>query len=634
MSDIPSPLQVTASTETGQIASVKLYGQELLDVARPCESELWVNGAPLKLRPHVDPNQPDVAPHLKGERYTDHFSGWGLVLSRVMGERKGLKHPCFGIQSLVRRELCDFTVPCPGPGGPVVEAPLFLDTMTLLGWNWNFWGEDTRMIFPSSHSSGPEDEWGHSGYENDAPEEAKKWLKNVWRRIYPGCMVIHGGLFYNAKTGHWLAITCRRPNVGYILNIENAGRGIGYDFTFHSEFQLGESVRMPEIRFYYGADEASMNSWLGDYVTHYMEETPDWVHKTLWSGGLAWTNLPTWSEQGDAWVAEAASGTFSGIKYSLVTDRPVDSGTTPYSYTPDALHGTLEEFKQMGLQLKEKGIPWLVWMSHSGLCPGNEEIDEDWFIRGVDGRTCASWGNIDSPGLTHINPGHPGYIEYTKKWMRFYIQECGAKGIFFDCLSWAFPPDYTPRPWMRRPGDTNLQAVRFMDEISAYLKELDPEAILLGEGSASDFPAHIFSVSTNPKRALDGLGPRDWLLQLNRFAPKKLVIDQGPNFAPASGMTMMLSGPSVEAKNRYLAQLLKEKGGRGVWTPLPGDLSLLESDKLLVVPLLKESKTYPAIALPSPWDSVKALTEVTDGSHIALQNGRFVDVPPGIYKLE
>lgn len=50
---------------SGQVRSVQLFGQELLDAQNPCVSELWVNGQPLKLRPHVDPNQP-AAPHLTG----------------------------------------------------------------------------------------------------------------------------------------------------------------------------------------------------------------------------------------------------------------------------------------------------------------------------------------------------------------------------------------------------------------------------------------------------------------------------------------------------------------------------------------------------------------------------------------
>ena len=125
-----------------------------------------------------------------------------------------------------------------------------MDTLGIFHLPWQFWGDDTRLLFPRSHSNGPTDEWGHCGYENDAPEVAKSFLKNVWRRIYPGVLVIHGGLFYNARNGNWLALTCRRPDLGYILNIENAGRGIGYDFTLRSKFEIGENLRLPEIKIY------------------------------------------------------------------------------------------------------------------------------------------------------------------------------------------------------------------------------------------------------------------------------------------------------------------------------------------------------------------------------------------------
>ncbi len=120
-------------------------------------------------------------------------TGWGLVLSRTMGERTYLKHRCYGITSLIRRELCDHTYVASGPGGPIVEAPLWVDTFSLLNWNWKFWGDDTRMLFPSSHTQGPSDEHGHIGYEHDTPEKAKAFLQNMWRRTYPGVMAIHGG---------------------------------------------------------------------------------------------------------------------------------------------------------------------------------------------------------------------------------------------------------------------------------------------------------------------------------------------------------------------------------------------------------------------------------------------------------
>lgn len=635
MNQNSKPFEIETDETTGQVRAARLYGRNLLDAEKPCESELWVNGLPLALRPHVDPNQPDK-PHLKGERFTDHFSGWSLVLSRVMGERAGLKHPCFGIQSLVRRELCDQTCPTPGPGGPVVEAPLWVDTFSLLNWNWNFWGEDTRMIFPSSHSSGPDDEWGHVGYEHDTTEECKRWMQNVWRRIYPGCLVIHGGLFYDAKSENWLAITCRRPQVGYILNIEEAGRGVSYDFTLHAQFGLGETLQLPEVKIYYGPDRESMMCWLGDYTSLYYQEPPEWVHKTMWGHGLSWDNQPTWTQQADFWEEKIESGECSGINYSLITNRPISSGTTPTSYEPDPNHGSKEEFKAMCRRLSDKDVPILIWMSHAGLLyRGGPEIDDDWFIRGVDGRVCGSWGGIDQGGLTHINPGHPGYIEYTKKWIHFYIKECGCKGIFFDCLSWAFPPDYAPRSFMRYPGDTNLMALRFMQEVYDCIKECDADAIMMGEGTSLDGPINIFSLNTNPKRAIDGLGPRDFFLQLNNYSPKRFVIDQGGLLFPASGKSQIVDALEWLEHNRYLTKLLKERGGRAAFVHLPNDLSII--DDLLFVAYggaHSGAQEYSDVRLPAPWDKISVLREEIRGTKYSLENDTWKNLPPGIYRME
>jgi hypothetical protein len=619
---------------TRRVASVTLYGEALLDPVAPCRSELFVNGLPLALRPHRDPNDPtrELA-HLKGERFVDHFCGWSLVLSRRMGERANLKHRCFGIQTQLRRELCDQTMPCPGPGGPTVEAPLYVDTFSILNWNWRFWGDDTRMVFASSHSSGPDDEAGHVGYEHGTPEACKRFLQNRHRRTYPGSMVIHGGLFHNAKTGHWIAITCRQPTVGYVLNIEDAGRGVGYDFTLHAPFGLGETLRLPEIKIYFGPDEASRLRWLADYAMAYYEEPPEWVHRTHWGPGLAWDNAPTWGEQAAAWERSLDDGLFSGISYCLVTNRPVKSGTTPLGYEPDPNHGTQAEFKAMCHRMADRGVPLLVWMSHSGLAyQGGDEVDDDWFIRGVDDRVTAAWGSIDGAELGCINPGHPGYIEYTKKWIRFYIGECRCKGIFFDCLSWVFPPDFRSRPWMRYPGDTNRMALRFMREAYRCIKDCDPDAILLGEGTTLEGPVNVFSVHTNPKRAVDGMGPRDFLLSLNPYGDKRFVIDQGPRWFPGSGMCKSDNRPAATAVNRYLTTLLRERGGRDAFTSLPGDLSVL--DDLLFVPSAGGKGEPTNVSLPVAHDAVVCLADVLGVRRIAKTDGVFRDVPPGVYRME
>jgi hypothetical protein len=250
----------------------------------------------------------------------------------------------------------------------------------------------------------------------------------------------------------------------------------------------------------------------------------------------------------------------------------------------------------------------------------------------VDGRVSASWGSVDQGGLTQINPGHPGYIEYTKKWIRFYIKECGAKGIFFDCLTWAFSPDFTPRSFMRFPGDTNLMAIRFMEEVYACIKECDPEAIMLGEGSSLDAPVNVLSINTNPKRGIDGFGPRDFLLQLNRWSPKRLVIDQGPALFPASGYCRQAGEISQRDEiHQYLTKLLRERGGRDAFTHLPGDLSVL--DDLLFVPIYEKPASR-EVSLPAPWKGVKALTNEITGQRIARKKGVFAGVLPGIYRMK
>ena len=634
---------VTCDDKTGRVRSVKLYGKELLEKEAPCKSELLVNGLPLKTRLYqpADAKAPlEQQARLKGERFIDHFAGWGLVVARSMGTRPGMKHPCFGIQYKIRREQADLTdLPCPGPGGPVIEAPLHVDSFTLLNWNWKFWGDDTRMLFHSAHSSGPYDEFGHVGYEHDTPEKCKQFMQNVWRRIYPGVMTIHGGVFYNAKTGHWLAITCRRPQVGYILNIESAGRGVAYDFTLHAPFNLGDALTMPEIKIHFGKTKEEMWSFMADYVTFYYRDAPEWLFKTLWGEGLAWNNKPTWTEQADYYERRLASGELSGIGYCLVTNRPVLSGTTPLGYEPDPNHGTIEEFKAMCRRITAQGAPLLIWLSHSGLMyRGGADIDDDWFIRGIDGRICAAWGNADNPEIAHPNPGHPGYIEYTKKWIRFYMQECGAKGFFLDCLGWAFPPDFTPRPFMRYPGDTNRMVIKFMEEIAACVKECDPEGVFFGEGTTFDAPVDLASVNFNPVRSVDGMGPRDFLLALNRYASKRIVLDQGAEFSAAAGYVSMLTGAGMEAKNRYMARLLQEQGGRRAFTPLPGDLAVLESANLLVVPALRghaSREKYPAFQLPAPWRKVKTLVDEVDGHKVARgRDGQFRDVPPGVYRMK
>ena len=626
-------LEFQIDPQNGFVESIKLYGTELLETGGGAD-EFRVNGHPFPLRLHPGGTH-ESGMRFRGEQWVDHLSGWSLTVNRHIGSRSYMRFPCTAVRYWIRRENADCgSLLNHGPGGPAIEAPFYADSIGVLNWNWRFWGENTRMIFSSSHSNGPCDEFGHIGHEHDTPEQCKRFMQNAWRRTYPSSMVIHGGVFYDAESGNWLAITCRRPNLGYRLNITDAGSGVSYDFLLHAPFQPGDNLRLPEIKFYYGRTRQEMEEWLGWYVTFYYQEPPEWVHRKLWGPGLAWDNKPTWLEQAAHWKKLVEEKQCNAFMQSLVTNRPICAGTLPFGYEPDPNHGTQEEFKAMCQQMRRLDVPVIIWMSHSGLCPGAPEIDNDWFIRGIDGRASAAWGCEDG-GMFLCNPGHPGYIAYTKKWIHFYLVECGCKGIFFDCLSWVFPPDFRPRSFMRFPSDTNLMAIRFQDEIYRYIKECDPDAVMFGEGASLDAAVNVFMVAGNPVRGIDRMGPRDFLLSLNRTAPKKLTIDGGL-FLPGSGITITDFKLFPPEENRFLLELLEHRPANAPDLKITGDATLL-GDELLVfgqgTPPITASPYFP------PRDSIR-LPEAVElrglFNHITLRpasDGSFSGLKPGIYRI-
>jgi hypothetical protein len=184
---------------------------------------------------------------------------------------------------------------------------------------------------------------------------------------------------------------------------------------------------------------------------------------------------------------------------------------------------------------------------------------------------------------------------------------------------------------MRYPGDTNRMTVRFMREVYACIKECDPDAVMLGEGASLEGPVNIFSLRASPRRALDGFSPRDFFLDLNRYAPKRMVIDQGPALFPTSGVCCAAGGEQAESLNRRMTQLLKERGGKHAFTPVPGDLSVL--DDLLIVPYSETNCDW-TVTLPALWGRINMLIDEQEGTRLVAEKpGAFTHVLPGIYRM-
>ncbi len=601
---------------SGEVEEVRLFGKK---IAQGAGNEFTLNKIPFKLRKTGVRNDGTII--MRGERFVDESTGYAFELARHIGERPNAVHCCTGVEYWLERVQAVHTYPEHGPGDNVIESPVYADTISLFSINWTFWGEDTRMIFSSAHSGGPIHEYGHCGYENDTPNNCKRYMQNIKRRIYPGTMVIHGGVFYNIKTEEWIAITCRKAGMGYILNIKDAGMGVSYDFTIHREILGGELFRMPEIKLYYGKTRAEMQRFMSDYVSHYYKEPPEWVYKSIWCNGLAWDNEPSWTMQAEKYEKEIKQGLYNAINCSLVTNRPIHSGTLPYGYMPDPNHGTIEEFKYMCSILKKSNIPFIIWMSHSGLCPGGADIDDDWFIRGIDGRMAISWGE-DPRGMYLVNPGHPGYIEYTQKWIRFYIKECGAKGIFLDCLGWQLPCDFKKRSFMRNPGDTNIMAIKFAEEVYSCVKECDPDAILTGEGTSTDMPINLFSIVTNDAQSVDNIGPRDFILSLINERVR-FALDSDLFYSPAVGMTKVKPNAEYKAYNVYMKEFLEKHSGDV--RILKGDVSICGD--IIFVPMKNKDTVY-----EFEYGECTEIEEIFSGKKYFPNEHVFSKIPFGIYK--
>jgi hypothetical protein len=649
-------VQVYVDPATGGVTQLVLYGTPLLAAADPAETEIAVNDLPFRVRSeaaelrrqcggavdsvpleqfHTEPGA------MVGERFINQYAGFGLEVTRHLRADAHLQRLTLRYQ--VNRVPAAPTCPVPGPGGPAIEARAYIDTFSVPRWQWQFWGDDTRMLHLSLHCSGPDGDFGHIGYNRGTVAEVKQSMQNIWRRQYPGVMALHGAVYYAESTDHWVAISCRKPMVGYYLDLDNAGLGLSYNYTLHDDFHPGQTLALPEIVIRYGRTRAEMEQYIRDYTTQHWHDVPAWNSRTTWFNFALWEPFRNWQHMWSALTPLIDNGACTGLGPYMMLHHwaRAQGGTSPLGYEPDPAMGPREDFEAGALAMQARGVPLGVWLSHSGLMPGRD-IDEDWFVRGVDDGWSASWGSRRHPGLVTINPGHPGYIAYTKQWMQYYIG-LGFRWFFFDCGGWAMPPDYRPRSFMRFPGDTGLMSVRFYEEIVPFARSLDPGVIISGEGFSSDFPIHVCGVNHNPVHSTDGLGPRDYLLAMNRLPGKRIVIDQSGALVPASGMCTLpgpeqaLPGAGIDEKLQWVAAhpmfqaitaFVREHGIDG-GEHLPGDYSII--DDHFFAPW---KYTGAPIALPERYADCRALAHaVTGAAYPRAADGTLTLPEPGLYRM-
>ncbi len=117
------------------------------------------------------------------------------------------------------------------------------------------------MIALTTASAGPRN---HLGYENGPVAHVKAIVDTWYRRQYAGAMGLPGAVYYHPERGHWLAITCRRPQIAYQLNHAAAGEGIAFDFLPMGELAMHRTIQLPSVVFHCGRTRAEMEHFLAE----------------------------------------------------------------------------------------------------------------------------------------------------------------------------------------------------------------------------------------------------------------------------------------------------------------------------------------------------------------------------------
>lgn len=625
-------IEIAADEQSGGIASFRLYGEELLAQGPRPLSDLMLNGEPLDLRvtPHTwnnigdYPSAGDPVNEMHASRFLSHYTGFSLDVTRSLrAVRSDQVCLTYTVQRTKIRTLPD----CPGPGWGAIEAPLHVTSLTMPCLPWKLFGEATHMVALNTGSAGPRN---HLGYENGPVANVKAVVNTLFRRQYSGVMGFPGAVFYDPKSGHWLAISCRRPNIAYNLNHEAAARGVAFDFLPMGEMKMHQTVQLPLVRFHAGRTRAEMDTFLATFMSQYYEEPADWFHRTTWFEMAAGAEtFDTWKHMHQAALQLTAAGGVSGLFFTLHARNLAFGGTSPNSSGPCLALGPRGDFEAMIRDLKERGIRTMVWMSSCGLNPQGDG-DDDWFIRGVDGDWLTSWGLPHQPHIVYINHLHPGYQAYVKRWLEYYLGELGIDSVFFDCAGFCYPFDFAPRPFMRYPSDVMLGNVRFFDFVRETARRIRPDAVVMTEGHCFDAFANATSLNNVPAEA-DGIGQRDRVLAFRHQGGKRFCVRSGMEADLGSGYVVIEPGANYHIApdnsgldlaeyerigsdpfNILLTQLVREHGCRdAVNLPCGGGVSLLKD--LLFVPQPRHDTASPAALVPVARGAVK-----TDGIRVAL----------------
>jgi hypothetical protein len=452
--------------------------------------------------------------------------------------------------------------------GAPLEAPLTVDTLTVLGAATPWFGPATRLRAIAIGGSGPRE---HVSLEDGPVAEVVPWLQSGFRTTFPGQQTVPGALYYHPEDERWVWLFVRRPQTGGRLRF--APDRLAAEFAYFQPLRVHDELVTPEVSLYWGRGLQEAERVLAEQFDHFTEP-PDWWYRTCWF----WLH-PIWQPGGSFRHAAEAVRILSGecgvTGYGIAGHDVPPSGRDidVRSLLPSPLLGGDDGFRQLTGTIRELGGHSYAWFTRTGLYPGGD-CRADWLVRGEDGRPIRLEPGVEQGvKLSLLNNADAGCRDYLFGLVRYYLTQLGLTGLFWDSGAQPMPPDFAPRPGLDYPGQAMVAPVHFYDEVYRLGRSLSPDFFMWFEGISTELRSNAFAVDNR------GHGGQSGHLLLHRLAhrgPRRLVWRSAwphdvagafPFINPVSDIGAD-PGPATyrriaaDPMNRWLCQTVRELGTR------------------------------------------------------------------------
>jgi hypothetical protein len=638
-------LQLQMQADSGQILSLRdpEAGMDLVRYAPGAELEL--NGVPLATRlVRTAEGKGEHIAYLEARLNASYGAGATLRFRRVMTRGGYHLHTGKPGSLHIRYEVCRVPHTEPGEGldyiwQPEIEAPVRLDTLTVLGAPALWFGPDTRMRAIAIGGSGPRE---HVSLEDGPVAEVATHLQTAFRTVFPGQQTINGALYYHPGDERFVWVIARRPTTGGRILFGGARQAFRFDYF--TDMALQGEWTTPAISLFWGKGLDRADRVLAEQFDRF-EEPPAWWYNTRWF----WLH-PGW-QQGRASFETMGRGAEilmdeCGVNgFGLFHHDVPWSGNDcdPGSPQPSPGLGGDSALRRAVERIRGKGGHTYAWVSRHGHRSETPGWRDSWGIKGIDGRNVRLHNPPDGGvRLDIINCADPSFQDYIMGWIEYYVKQLGITGLFWDSGLQALPPDFGDKPYLRWPGETSALALEFYERVGRFGRSLSPDFFMWVEGISTDAPMSAFAVDNRGPLASPG---HALMRRLAHLGPKRLVWRSAwphdlasafPFIAPTNDIGWDPAEASyrkaaADPMNRWICKTVAERGVRGA-VGLADGVSLLD-EFVVACPGITGCVTVPAGLCRG-----NTLTHEITGTRVAGRSeatGTIFDLPEsGAYRME